>query len=260
MATADLAQRFTAEAATDRPASDMLVASMTPFVEDAAKRGYTTPLAKAGIPGYPGDFPSRYLLPDAGTAIVQFQPSGLATNTDLAKGAIRDWQDVLDPRWKGKVILVDPRASAAYTPFWNLIIKQYGEGFLTRLRAQNPKVAAGSAPASQQLAAGEGAVIVPGVASIIADLKKKGAPVGFVQPQVSTGPEIVPGLAAKAPHPNAARLFIEYLMSEEGNRVLNKTEAGSGSPRDPSSLPSRYTFNRDLTGASAARIQQLLGL
>lgn len=260
MASADLGQRFTAEAQSGKPAADLFVASMTPFVTDAAKKGLTTPLPKAGIPEYPGDYPARYVLPDPGTAVVQIQPSGIAVNADLAKDGIKDWQDVLDPRFKGKVILVDPRTSAAYTPFWNLIIKRYGEGFLTRLRAQSPKLAAGSAPASQQLAAGEGAVVMPGVQSIIEDLKKKGAPVSYVQPAASTGPEIVPGLAAKARHPKAARLFVHYLLSKEGNKVFNGVEPGSASPRDPSSMPADYTFNRELTALPAERIHRLLGL
>lgn len=260
MASSDLAQRFSAEAESGKPAADLFVGSMTPFVKDADDRGITTPLPEAGIPGYPGDYPERYLVPGVGTAVVQIQPSGIAVNTEQAEDAIKDWRDVLDPRWKGKVILVDPRTSAAYTPFWNLIIKHYGKDFLTRLRAQRPKLAAGSAPASQQLAAGEGAVVMPGVQSIIESLKKKGAPVDYVQPAASTGPEIVPGLAAKAQHPKAARLFVHYLMSAEGNKVLNGVEPGSASPRDAASVPANYTFNRELTGTSAEEIQKLLGL
>ena len=80
-----------------------------------------------------------------------------------------------------------------------------------------------------------------------------------MQPEASTGPEIVPGLAAKAAHPNAARLFVHYLMSKEGNAKLNAMP-GSGSPLDPSSLPARYTFNRELSGLDAPRIHSLLGL
>ncbi|RAY15876.1 ABC transporter substrate-binding protein [Actinomadura craniellae] len=259
LTSSDLSQRFAAEAETGKPAADLFVGSFTPFVVDANKKGWTTPLPQAGIPEYPGDFPQQYLVSDPGTAVVQVQPSGISVNTKETGGAIKDWNDILDPRWKGKIILVDPRASAAYTPFWNLIIKELGEDFLTKLKAQNPIISPSAAPATQQLAAGEGAIVMPGVQSIIEDLKKKGAPVGYVQPPASTGPEIVPGLAAKAPHPNAAKLFVHYLMSAAGNKVLN-TEPGSGSPRDPGSLPARYTFNRELTGVPADRIHSLLGL
>ncbi|MFG1943925.1 ABC transporter substrate-binding protein [Nonomuraea sp. NPDC048826] len=259
LTSSDLAQRFAAEAETGKPAADLFVGSYTPFVPQALAKGWTVKLADAGIPEYPNGYPEKYLLPDDGTAVVQVQPSGIAVNSQQAGGAIKDWQDILDPKWKGKVILVDPRTSAAYTPFWNLIVKEYGEEFLTKLKAQNPIVAPGSAPATQQLAAGEGAIVMPGVQSITDDLKGKGAPVEYVQPEASTGPEIVPGLAAKAAHPNAARLFVHYLMSEEGNAKLNAMP-GSGSPLDPSSLPARYSFNRDLTGTTAEQIHALLGL
>ncbi|MFD0473548.1 extracellular solute-binding protein [Nonomuraea thailandensis] len=259
LTSSDLAQRFAAEAESGKPAADLFVGSYTPFVPEALGKGWTVKLAEAGIPGYPGGLPEKYLLPDAGTAVIQIQPTGIAVNTQQGGDAIKDWQDLLDPRWKGRIILVDPRTSAAYTLFWNLIVKEYGEEYLTRLKAQQPVVAPGAAPATQQLAAGEAAIVMPGVQSIADDLKGKGAPVGFVQPPASTGPEIVPGLAAKAAHPHAARLFVHYLMSAEGNRKLNAVP-GSGSPLDPATLPARYTFNRELSGTPAERITTLLGL
>lgn len=259
MTSSDLAQRFSAEAEKGSPAADLFVGSYTPFIKDAKAKGWITPLPEAGIPDYPNGFPERYLVPSVGTAVVQVQPSGLAVNTSQGAGSIKDWPDILDPKWKGKIILVDPRASAAYTPFWNLMIKEYGEEFLTKLKDQNPIIAPSSAPASQQLAAGEGAIVMPGVQSVVEDLKAKGAPVDYVQPAASTGPEIVLGLAAKAAHPNAARLFVHYLMSPEGNKTLNKAK-GSASPRDPATLPARYAFNAELTGTPAERIFSLLNL
>ncbi|GAA3594787.1 extracellular solute-binding protein [Nonomuraea rosea] len=259
LTSSDLAQRFAAEAEGGKPAADLFVGSYTPFVPQALEKGWTVKLADADIPDYPGGFPDKYLLPDAGTAVVQIQPTGIAVNTQQGGDAIKDWPDLLDPKWKGKIILVDPRTSAAYTPFWKLIIKEHGEEYLTKLKAQNPVVASGAAPATQQLAAGEAAVVMPAVQSIADDLKGKGAPVGYVQPPASTGPEIVPGLAAKAAHPHAARLFVHYLMSAEGNKKLNAVP-GSGSPLDPATLPARYTFNRELSGTPAERVTALLGL
>jgi iron(III) transport system substrate-binding protein len=259
LTSSDLSTRYSAEAQSGSPAADLFVASYTPFVKTAATSGWTTGLPGAGIPGYPNDFPAKYLLANDGTAVIQVQPSGLSVNTKEGGDAIKDWTDILDPKWKGKIILVDPRASAAYVPFWNLIIKEYGEDFLTKLKAQTPIVAASAAPATQQLAAGEGAIVMPGVQSIVEDLKAKGASVAYVQPPASTGPEIVPGLSAKAAHPNAARLFIHYLVSEEGNKILNSTP-GSISPRDAAALPPKYTFNAELTGTPAAKINSLLGL
>jgi iron(III) transport system substrate-binding protein len=258
LTSSDLSTRYSAEAATGSPAADLFLGSYTPFIKTAATNGWTTALPSAGIPGYPGDYPSRYVLGADGTVVLQVQPSGIAVNTKEASG-IKDWNDVLDPKWKGKVILVDPRASAAYVPFWNLIIKEYGEDYLTKLKGQTPILAASSAPATQQLAAGEGAIVIPGVQSFVEDLKSKGAPVAYVQPAASTGPEIVAGLSAKAAHPNAARLFIHWLMSVEGNKVLNGTP-GSVSPRDASALPAKYQFNADLNAVTAAKINTLLGL
>jgi iron(III) transport system substrate-binding protein len=259
LTSADLSSRFSAEAESGKPAADLFVGSLTPFMKQSLDKGWTTALADASIPDFPGDYPQKFLVPASGTAVLQVQPSGISVNTDQAGTGIKDWKDILDPKWKGKILLVDPKASAAYTPFWNLIIKEEGEEFLTKLKAQNPKIAASAAPGTQQVAAGEGAILMPGVQSTVEDLKAKGAKVSYVQPPASTGPEIVPGIAAKAAHPNAARLFVHYLMSTEGNTVLNNFP-GSSSPRKADTLPAKYQFNADLNAVKAERIYQLLGL
>jgi iron(III) transport system substrate-binding protein len=260
LTSADLSSRFSAEAESGKPAADLFLGSLTPFVKQALTKGWTTALANADIPEFPGTYPEKFLVPDSGTAVVQVQPSGIAVNTEqTTKAPINDWKDLLNPAYKGKILLVDPKASAAYTPFWNLMIKENGKEFLTQLKAQNPKLAASAAPGTQQVAAGEAAILMPGVQSTVEDLKAKGAKISYVQPSASTGPELVPGLAAKAAHPSAARLFIHYLMSQDGNAVLNAAP-GSGAPRNQQSLPSRYFFNAELTEVKAEEIYQLLGV
>lgn len=260
LTSGDLSQRYAAEAETGKPAADLFLQSYTPFIGQAAEKGWTTKLPDAQIPGYGEGYPTEYLFPKEGTAVVQIQPSGLAINTNKTNGVtIKDWPDVLDPKLKGQIILVDPRTSAAYIPFWNVIIKEYGEEFLTKLKAQNPRLGASSAPATQSLAAGEAAVVFPGVQTIVEDLKSKGAPLTYAQPGATTGPEVVVGLSAKAANPNAARLFVHFLMSAEGNKALNSVP-GSYSPLEKSSLPGRYTFNKDAGTVPKEKIYSLLGL
>jgi iron(III) transport system substrate-binding protein len=260
LTSGDLSQRYAAEAESGKPAADLFLQSFTPFIAQAAQKGWTTKLADAQIPDYAEGYPQEYLFPTEGTAVVQIQPSGLAVNTSKLNGVtIKDWPDVLDPKLKGQIILVDPRTSAAYIPFWNVIIKEYGEDFLTKLKAQNPRLGASSAPATQSLGAGEAAVVFPGVQTIVEDLKSKGAPVNYVQPGATTGPEVVVGLSAKAANPNAARLFIHFLMSTDGNKALNSVP-GSYSPLEKSSLPGKYTFNKDAGTVPKEKIYSLLGL
>lgn len=241
LSTSSLAQRYSAEAQAGAPAADLALVSNSPFVTEALDSGWFVPLDEAGVPNFPGDYPEKFVAEELGTAVVQLVPSGIAYNTSkVAEGeAPQSWQDLLDPKWKAKVLLVDPTTSPAYIDFWYQIVQKHGIDYLEKLRAQAPRLYPGAVPVTESLAAGEGAVAVPDVGAVVAGAKDKGAPVEMVTPDLATGPEIVVGLSAEAKHPNAATLFAHFVLSEQGSALLND-DPGSVSPYDTENLPSEY--------------------
>jgi iron(III) transport system substrate-binding protein len=242
LTAAPLAQRFSAEAEAGRPGADMIMVSNSPFYADGVAKKWLTPLPDADIPDYPAGLPDDFVLADKGTAVVQVQPSGFGYNTDQVseQDAPKDWPDLLDPKWKGKILMANPKSSPAYVDFWYMIEQEYGIDYLTDLRAQVARFYDGTVPLTEAMAAGEGAITVPNVTSAVQPAKDKGAPVAINVPSLTNGPEIVAGIAAKAQHPNAARLFTHFVLSEEGNRILN-SQPGSVSPYDESSMPAKFT-------------------
>ena len=116
-------------------------------------------------------------------------------------------------------------------------------------------------PAYQALGAGEGLIAMPAVPAGIQDLKDKGAPVDSVMLPYTTGVEIQAALTARAKskHPAAARLFLNFIMSAEGNRIFND-EPGSISVFDDAGLPKEYVAPSLANQARAAQIRKLLGL
>lgn len=241
LADTQLAQRYSAEAQSGASAADVVLSGNTAFVSQSEQKGWMTTLTKAGVPGYPGTFPAKFLRPQAGTAVVQLEPSGIAYNTQAVPKAQapKQWTDLLNPHWKGKILLVDPTSAPPYTDFWYVIQQKYGTGFLSKLRGQVSRLYPGAVPVTQALAAGEGAIAVPDVPAVESAAAAKGAPLSFAQPDLTTGPEVVVGMSAHAPHPNAARLFAAFLLSAEGIKLLNQ-DPGSASPLQ-SSLPAEYT-------------------
>jgi iron(III) transport system substrate-binding protein len=239
--SAQLADRFSAEAAAGAPAADAVLISRTGFTTEAISKGYLTPLKDAGIPGYPGDLPTQFIKDDEGTAVVMVQAAGIGYNTDLVKGADipKSWSDLLDPKWKGKIGVADPKSSASYVAEWNTVAQGVGDDFLSKIGAQKLKSYASGAPAAQALAAGEIAFNPMTLSSLVKEPKSKGAPVDIVVPDLTSGAEVVLGIAAKAKHPNAARLFAQYALSQEGAKVLADA-AGEISPYDASKLPKDY--------------------
>lgn len=236
--SSQVSTRVSAEVTAGNLAADMILISNSKFVGDAVENGWMTTPADSDIPGFPWKFPKES-IDDEGNVTVQYAPSGLSFNTDLVKDKPKDWKALLDPEFKGKVILQDPAASPASIDFWYVIQKKYGMDFLKKLAPQVERFYPSVVPLTEALAAGEGALAAPNVGAAVAPAQEKGAPVDVIYPDVTTGPEIVPLLSVKAEHPNAAKLFTMFVMSEEGNKILNSTP-GVVSPYDTDNLPKEF--------------------
>jgi iron(III) transport system substrate-binding protein len=239
-----LLQRYSAEAESGNVAADLFInAGNAPVFEaDALKKGWIMRIAEANLPVVrSGEFPARFNK--GASAVAQVTPWVMAYNTDKVKGADipKSWADILHPRFQGQIILPDPAASDAYAEFWAPILQQYGEKFFADLRALNPRRYGQGAQAGQALAAGEGSLFMPLTAQRAAIDRARGAPVDAVMPEDATGVEmqLLMTHSAKAKHPNAARLFANYLLSPEGNKVFND-DPGTISVYDTTRLPKRY--------------------
>jgi len=127
--------------------------------------------------------------------------------------------DLLKPQWSGKFVMV----SKAYEWFLK-IIKLQGEAkgmeFFKRLAAQKPGFRIGSSQIADLVAAGEHPLGINTYSTNIEDLKAKGAPVEWVglDPVVATLHPIA--VSPPAPHPNAAKLFVDFVLSREGMLLL----------------------------------------
>ena len=258
-----LQQRYAAEMASNATGADVVFQSSTllQFAEDGIKKGWMESINDAALPEVTsGRFPARFNRGAA--AVVQVSPWVLGYDTNKVKGGDipKDWPDILHPRFKGQILLADTASSFAYYDFWAVMYDRYGEAFFTGLRAQTPRVYSSGTPASQGLGAGEGMLQVPTVASLIRVIRDKGAPVDTVMLPYTTGVEQQVALTARAraKRPAAARLFVNFIMSPEGNRVFSD-EPGSISVYDDSGLPREYVAPSFANQARAAQIRKLLG-
>lgn len=239
-----LLQRYSAEAEAGNIAAELFInAGNAPaFEAEALKKGWIMRIADANLPVVrSGEFPARFNK--GASAVAQVTPWVMAINTDKVKGADvpRTWLDILKPQFQGQIIVPDPAASDAYAEFWAPILQLHGEKFFTDLRALNPRRYGQGAQAGQALAAGEGSIFIPLTAQRAALDRARGAPVEAVTPEDATGVEmqLLMTNSAKAKYPNAARLFANYLLSPEGNRVFND-DPGTISIYDTTRLPKRY--------------------
>lgn len=259
-----LQQRFAAEAEVGTYAVDVLLNSgdSVSYAQNGIKRGWIDSLTSANLPVLTsGEYPARFNREVC--AVIQISPWSITYNTDKVKGADvpKDWPDMLNPKWKGQILAADPRSSDAYTDHWTLLFDKYGEAFFARLREQNIRFYSSGVPALQSLAAGEGSIMVPVVLPQFTDVQQKGAPVAFITPDTAVGNEIQVTLVAraKAKNPNAARLMANYVMSQEGNKVVND-DRGSTTVYDTAALPKDYRSAKPGTSARRPEVLRILGV
>ena len=150
----------------------------------------------------------------------------IAWNTRSVKSveAPKDWKDLLDPRWKGKKIGLPAEAFQWYGGMVAYMGDKAGREYMRALALQDPQTQTGYTNTSNLLVAGEFPVAIIR-AHRIEDARSRGAPVDW---SADANPIVVSihpvGISEKALHPNAARLFEDFLTSVEGQVLF--TEEG----------------------------------
>ena len=154
----------------------------------------------------------------------------LGYNTKLvpAASAPKDWPDVLSPQWK-QSFAMDREEDNWYGAMLEYLGPEAGGRFMRRLASMDPVFHRGHTLIAQLLAAGEFslAIVYP---HRVEAMKKQGAPIEWVTTIKPIIAEMGPiGIAAKASHPNSAKVFVDYILSHEGQQLLR--DAGRIVPR-----------------------------
>jgi iron(III) transport system substrate-binding protein len=148
----------------------------------------------------------------------------LAYNTRMVSPAEvpKRYEDVLDPKWKDKMSVEreDSQWFMGLMDYWG---EQRGKAFFERLRGQNPRIRTGHSLQAQLIAAGEDALSPDTHSGGIASAQRAGAPVDWANLEPVVVVNNVAALAKNAPHPNAAMLFLDFMLNKEGaQKVLSE--------------------------------------
>lgn len=162
-------------------------------------------------PAYAGLGEAGYYYPTTGSLHVIVYHSTRLTGAE----APTKWADLIDPRFRGRIGIAHP-AFSGYFGQWVLAMKRlYGWQYFEKLSANRPRIGRSGNDPITSINAGE-AVIGTGPVSTALQNSNRGNPIGFVYPEegalLNVGPSAV---MAAAPHPSAARLFMEWLLSRD---------------------------------------------
>jgi iron(III) transport system substrate-binding protein len=153
---------------------------------------------------------------------------GFNTSVISPAEAPKTMNDLLNPKWKGKMSIV---STTTGTRWIGNTLESMGREYLEKLAEQDIKVQNMSGAALAGLVVSGEVPLSPTIFDAnITQAKQKGAPVEWrpLEPVVTT--VAYSGLIAKAPHPHAALLFLDYIHSKEGQQLIVK--GGLWSPRD----------------------------
>lgn len=140
-------------------------------------------------------------------------------------------KDLLDPKWKGKIVADDPRKSGTGQATFLFFYRhpQLGGDFIRSLSRQDVSFAKNYAQEVDMLGQGRFPVGIGLSDSIIEERTKRGVPVAILDPRLlKEGAPVTPASGAlslvnRAPHPNAAKLYINWLLSKEAQTALAQT-------------------------------------
>lgn len=166
---------------------------------------------------------------DGKVLFIVLAPSlNLFANSNLVKkDEINSYKDLLNPKWQGKMVMADPTVPGTGQEFIFATIKSYGVEYLRDLTRQNPVLMRNDRLQVEWIAQGKYPIGIGGT-PMAREFEKDGAPVFF--PVITEGQNTLAigfgGIALfdKAPHPNAAKVFINWLFSREGQLVYSKVD------------------------------------
>ncbi len=137
-----------------------------------------------------------------------------------AADAPKSWPDLLDPRWRGKLACGHPGFSG-YAGTWAVLMRQmYGDEFFSALAANKPLVGRSSNDSVTQLNAAE-RIVAAAPAYVAIESGRRGNPIVVNYPTDGALLMCSPAaIMADAPHPAAAKLFMEWLLGPENSALL----------------------------------------
>ncbi len=177
----------------------------------------------AGVEAFPPGFKDR----DGFHYGLRATVNAIAYNTKqvTAAEAPRTWNDLLDPRWRGRLVTAHPGYSGVIATHVLALVHLHGWDYFKALAQNKPMLVQSAVDPSGIVASGERPVAVNGGDYTFYQVKKKGNPIEIVYPKEGVPLVVSPSaITSFAPHPNAARLFTDFIFSRDVQQALADSE------------------------------------
>ncbi len=212
-------RRFLQEAHAGRVSADVLTTSDPAATASLAKKGTFVPFKPSHFEKVPD------AAKEANGAYVAQRLNMIALYARGDKVAAADlpktWTDLLDPKYKGKMVTTDPSYTALGLMTVATLSQKYGWDYYKKLRANDTMIVQGNQQISDMLKRGERLVCAGGLDSYAADDRAAGHPIVTIYP--TDGALIIPSPTAVVkggPNPNAAKALAEFMLSDAAQKFF----------------------------------------
>ena len=213
--------RALAELRAGKPVFDVMVnnsGAIFVMKKEGVFAKYMSPAASA--------FPKEVVDPDLGP-VYRNTPIGIVYNKGEIKpaDAPKSLEDLLSPKYKGKVVMPDPTQHTTTMQWlgslYKIMGKEKADKYARDLGATKPLLVESFAPSAERVSTGETPIGISLVRYVVT-YGEKGAPVDYVRlgKMLSIGQYLA--LSNKAPRPNGGKAFIDFFLSDESMRILAK--------------------------------------
>lgn len=216
----EMLPRVDAELGSDGGTADLLLNTSIAWLRaNGSKNAWAAADQSPQAQGNDEYIPSKYFdaehkVYEVGAALITF-----AWNTNLVPDGIEDYPDLLDPELKGR-LGVNQLASGQATDFYKWLEDTFGTEYYESLPDMDPRIYEATAPIVAALGSGEIAAANWASPQLVEEAKQSGAPIDYaLSPKGSFAARGFAVINAKAKSPNAAQLFLDYLLSEEGQKI-----------------------------------------
>ena len=215
-----LGQRMITEARAGKHRFDVLLSSAFTTLamkEENLLGKYVSPQA--------GNYDRALTDPQGFWTAAQINPMTIGFNTRLVKKdeIPKRWEDLLDPKWKGKVA-INANRPEWYIALMQLMGREKARKYMQSLAGNNTIPAESSTLAQEFLGAGEFPIYANATSGNMEDFKQKNAPVDWARLDVLPSYPILTSVSAHSDTPNVARLMADFLLSEEGQKVFKSIQ------------------------------------
>jgi len=179
---------------------------------------------------------------DAGGLWASYYVNTLVTAYNTRQVAAKDvpqrWDDLLDPKWKGNIAFFEEEYEW-FANFLKVVGREKGLDFMRRFARQDLQYRGGHTQMVQLLAAGEFPIMAVAFAPRVSVVRASGAPIDWAALNPVFSNPVGMGVYKAAPHPNAAKLYVDFMLSKDIQQEIWVNAAWKGSarkdvtPKDP---------------------------